>query len=72
MSNKKRSSKRQIKVPLKYNNHVVSSLSQTRNFVADNVGTEEIRAQKEGEIDSVGGNDNENENVNMNNNACLL
>ncbi|GKD29037.1 hypothetical protein Tco_1239815 [Tanacetum coccineum] len=31
MSNKKRSTKRQVRVPVKFNNHVVGNLSQKRN-----------------------------------------
>nr|GEW13999.1 auxilin-like protein [Tanacetum cinerariifolium] len=45
MSNKKRSLRRQVKVPLKYTDHVVGNLSQTRNEIIAEVDLVEIRAQ---------------------------
>ncbi|GJT13185.1 hypothetical protein Tco_0860227 [Tanacetum coccineum] len=58
MSNKKRSLRRQVKVPLKYIDHVVGNLGQTRNEVIAEEDLVESRAQS-GENKPIGENEKE-------------
>ncbi|GJV80035.1 hypothetical protein Tco_1515905 [Tanacetum coccineum] len=59
MSNKKRSLKRQIKVSVRFNDHVVGNLSQKRNDDCVEENNEQIRVSVEGPIGIIRGNEKE-------------
>ncbi|GJY70471.1 hypothetical protein Tco_0474174 [Tanacetum coccineum] len=54
MSNKKRSSKRKPKLANKFNDHVMSTLSQKRYDATRNVDLEEIRVDKDHMVEEIG------------------
>lgn len=55
MSNKKRSSKRLVKVPARFDNHAVEGLSQKRDANAENKKLEDSRVEDGGSVEEVGG-----------------